>query len=302
MAALPRGPIVTGYDGSDQSQDALALTRLLASLLGADVVVLSVVTLAPTEAAWAVYERIQREEEQRLAAEARAGMREVDRLEVLTQRGTSPARELHDLASRRRARMLVLGSTHRGALGRVLPGTVADRLLTGAPCPLAVAPRGYGQSDHPMRTVAVAYDGSAEAQEALSLAFELAAAANSKLKLTAVADPRIPLPVGPGAEAWAAMAASERTRGRTQMKEALDRALQSAAAGLEAASEVVEGDPRTTLREISERADMLLIGSRGYGPLGRVLLGGVSSAVIRTAACPVIVTPRSVVGEAPNPH
>jgi nucleotide-binding universal stress UspA family protein len=38
--------------------------------------------------------------------------------------------------------------------------------------------------------------------------------------------------------------------------------------------------------------DLLVIGSRGYGPLRAVLLGAVSGRVIRDAACPVIVVPR----------
>jgi hypothetical protein len=37
---------------------------------------------------------------------------------------------------------------------------------------------------------------------------------------------------------------------------------------------------------------LLLLGSRGYGPLRAVLLGGVSHVVVREAACPVIVLPR----------
>ena len=36
----------------------------------------------------------------------------------------------------------------------------------------------------------------------------------------------------------------------------------------------------------------MVVGSRGYGPLKAVLLGGVSGQLIRSAACPVIVVPR----------
>ena len=38
--------------------------------------------------------------------------------------------------------------------------------------------------------------------------------------------------------------------------------------------------------------DLLVIGSRGYGPVRRTLLGGVSAEVTRTSACPVLVVPR----------
>jgi nucleotide-binding universal stress UspA family protein len=38
--------------------------------------------------------------------------------------------------------------------------------------------------------------------------------------------------------------------------------------------------------------DLLVCGSRGYGPMRRVLLGGVLRKLIRRAACPVVVVPR----------
>ena len=44
----------------------------------------------------------------------------------------------------------------------------------------------------------------------------------------------------------------------------------------------------------AEDADLLVLGSRGYGPRRAVLLGGVSGRVVRRAACPVIVVPRAI--------
>jgi nucleotide-binding universal stress UspA family protein len=78
------------------------------------------------------------------------------------------------------------------------------------------------------------------------------------------------------------------------MEEVLRRGVASIEAGIEATGEVtVDFDPRSVIASASEGLDLLLMGSRGYGPLGRVLLGGVSSKVIREAGCPVLVTPRS---------
>ena len=50
--------------------------------------------------------------------------------------------------------------------------------------------------------------------------------------------------------------------------------------------------PVTALEQLSHDVDLLVCGSRGYGPLGSVLLGGVSRRLIHRAACPVIVVPR----------
>ena len=55
---------------------------------------------------------------------------------------------------------------------------------------------------------------------------------------------------------------------------------------------VVEGMPTEVLLQRSKQLDLLLVGSRGYGPFGRVLMGSVSTALVRECACPVIVTPR----------
>jgi nucleotide-binding universal stress UspA family protein len=56
--------------------------------------------------------------------------------------------------------------------------------------------------------------------------------------------------------------------------------------------EFVVGDPVEELAKRSEAADLLLTGSRGYGPMRAVLLGSVSGRLVREADCPVIVVPR----------
>jgi nucleotide-binding universal stress UspA family protein len=54
------------------------------------------------------------------------------------------------------------------------------------------------------------------------------------------------------------------------------------------------GDPAGQLGEHSGRLDLMLAGSRGYGPLRSVLVGGVSGRLMRTVQCPIIVVPRGV--------
>ena len=60
--------------------------------------------------------------------------------------GGSAAWVMSDYAERGEVDLIVVGSPHRGALGRVFVGSVANSLLHGAACPVAVAPRGYGHS------------------------------------------------------------------------------------------------------------------------------------------------------------
>lgn len=53
------------------------------------------------------------------------------------------------------------------------------------------------------------------------------------------------------------------------------------------------GPPAETLASACEDGvDLLVAGSRGYGPLARVLLGSVTTGLTGMAPCPVIVVPR----------
>lgn len=56
--------------------------------------------------------------------------------------------------------------------------------------------------------------------------------------------------------------------------------------------ETIRGDPSGVLIERSGNLDILMLGSRAYGPLRHVLLGSVSARVMREAHCPVLVVPR----------
>ena len=62
---------------------------------------------------------------------------------------------------------------------------------------------------------------------------------------------------------------------------------------------VLEGDAAAELAAASAEVDLLVVGSRGYGPVRRVLLGSVSRELVRSAACPVVVLPRDVAAGSP---
>jgi hypothetical protein len=88
---------------------------------------------------------------------------------------TSAAAGLHRLAETLDADLVVVGSSHRGPLGRMLIGSTATRLLNGARCPVAAAPRGFATSEHPvLRVIGLGYDGSPESRVALEGAARLA--------------------------------------------------------------------------------------------------------------------------------
>ena len=80
---------------------------------------------------------------------------------------------------------------------------------------------------------------------------------------------------------------------REDSRAALDKALAALPEGVTAGEEILEGDIVDELASLDEHeVDLLVCGSRGYGPVRRVLLGGVLRKLIRRAACPVVVVPR----------
>jgi nucleotide-binding universal stress UspA family protein len=199
--------------------------------------------------------------------------------------GDSPARGLHELADSRGAAMVVVGSSHRAGLGRIFPGTVATRLLQGGPCPVAIAPRGYADdSPGEPRVIGVAFDASPESREALDFAATLGGRVAAALRVI-TAYQGTPPEGNPTLEGM-----------RTpyeQLQDDLKAAVERLPAELRAEPRFLLGEPAHVLAAESElRMDLLVMGSRGYGPLRSVLLGSVSEVVVESASCPVILIPR----------
>lgn len=58
---------------------------------------------------------------------------------------------------------------------------------------------------------------------------------------------------------------------------------------VEVRPELIEGQPAGVLRELSHKADLLVVASRGHGGFATLLLGSVSAQVVRHAHCSVVV-------------
>src|SRR5699024_10966850 len=79
---------------------------------------------------------------------------------------------------------------------------------------------------------------------------------------------------------------------RHQAMRLLDDAAERVATGfpdVPVTSELLPGTPREALEEISERTDLLVVGTRGLGPVLGSLLGSVSRGILHDAGCPVAV-------------
>jgi len=212
----------------------------------------------------------------------------------------SATHALHDLVEREQARLVAIGSSGRGRAGRVLPGAVTDRLLHGAPCPVAVAPLGYSFEDAgaDLRLIGVAFTDTPDGHAALSTASMLAIRAHAFVRLLTVAEPLHPMMTA----TLDAMALEDvRSARQTKAEATLGRGLDAVPASRSAGGEILSGDPSDTLAAASADLDLLVCGSRGYGPTRTLLVGGTSHALVRKAACPVLVVPPSSAPRHPKP-
>jgi nucleotide-binding universal stress UspA family protein len=275
--------LLIAFDGSDGGRDALELARVLAaSERDASALVVTVIAADPVPIEYALLEDAPDAEpllEQ--AAEKLAGIE----VEARAYAG-SPAGILTMLAEREDFDTIVVGSPHRGAIGRVMLGSVATSLLNGAPADVAVAPKEYAQARHEtLRDIAVGYDGSPESKAALRRAEALAERFNARIKILTVVKPPAAAPVmAPGAYAPEYPPEPDRV---------IREGLGSVDPRLAAETARLDGNPALELiRACEEGVDLLVVGSRGYGPLARVLLGSVSRKVAQNAPCPVVAVRR----------
>ena len=141
------GKIVIGVDGRQGGRDAIALARHPAS---PDASFTLVYVYGRGPISWWRHqlgeERPYDREASMLATEReRAGIQ----AGIACVPDASPAAGLHDLADTIAADLIVVGASRHTLPGRVLLGDDASASLHGAPCPIAVAPRGYTRSAFP---------------------------------------------------------------------------------------------------------------------------------------------------------
>jgi nucleotide-binding universal stress UspA family protein len=279
-----------GVDGNDGSRDAIALAERLVDQDGD--LTLAYVYWGDTQV-WRgsspAYDAVEREHARELLEKARedAGIE----AQLRWQGSSSVGRGLHELAEEIDADLLVIGSPRGGLLGRIHVADSIRDALNGAPCAVALAPAGYGQESVAMREIGVGYDGSPESEHALAVARTLAGAHHAKL--SAFAAVTVPTFIAHGRSA----------ADGTTIEDLVDQAREQIArlGGVE--PHAGYGDPAEELALYGASLDLLVIGSRGYGPLGRLVHGRTAQHLARRARCSLLVLTRGArehlaVGEA----
>jgi nucleotide-binding universal stress UspA family protein len=273
--------VLVGVDGRPNGRDAVALaTRLLAD--GGRLTLVHVHSEAPHTARDSVPGRAGEAEQASLAL--LRGERDATEVEaeLLAFHAGSPGQGLHLLAEQRKADLIVVGSCSRSGFGRAMLGDDTRAALNGAPCAVAVAVRGYFEHPLPIATIGVGYDGSPESRLTLAAARRIAAGNRALIRALHV----VMLP----SYGFAGIAAPA-------VGESVDALLQDARTEIETLEDVqgraVYGLPGEELASFGEEVDLLLVGSRGYGPVKRLMLGSTSNHLQRHARCSLLVLPRS---------
>jgi nucleotide-binding universal stress UspA family protein len=266
--------VIVGVDGGPTGRDAVAVAVLLVAADGR-LVLTHVLELTPVRGASNVYGPAQTAESMALL-EAERDATGVD-AELVPVTASSVGRGLHYVAQTRAADLLSVGSTTRSLAGRVLVGDITRAALIGAPCAVAIAPLGYASDAGAITKVGVGYDGSRESEAALAFARELAAHHRAALTAMTVVEP--------------ATMARGVIRSQADDHE-LDEAKRDLAALDGVEGEVASGLAGEELALFSDRVDVLVVGSRGYGPIRSLMLGGTAVHLASSAHCPLLVLPR----------
>jgi len=275
--------VLVGVDGRGGGRDATALARRLVDG-GEGKLTLAHVREGATNPYHAVVPGLLDEERDASVKLLEKEREEADvHAELVSVVAQSPGRGLHEEADAQAVDLIVVGSCKRGVLGRVMVGDDASAALNGAPCAVAIAIGGYSQTAGPLAKLGVAYNDSPESEDALELARELTGETGASVSALEVVHMSAYMfgglvmapPVGDAIEAMlgeaqARMDALEGVEGR--------------------ASYGLAGED---LARFGDGLDLLIVGSRSYGPVRRLVFGSTSSYLERHAHCSLLVLPRA---------
>lgn len=282
---MTRGPLrlLVGYDGGTGSRDALSFAKALCEKTEVELTVASVRPYRPGPLGAEGFGTAIKEDEHWIG---RGTCEVLGSIPFATRviAGGHEAAGLKELAEAEDSDLIVVGSTHRERIGSVFPGSVGGHVLDGAPCAVAIAPRGLSDSDFSIQTIAVGYDGSKASATALHLAVGLTERTDASLLILGAVEISLGLA---GFE-------TRQPKGfqQAQMERHLQRALESVPPTVPAESRLLLGEPAEMIVETASEVDLLILGSRGsYGLVPRLMLGSVGAAVVKGATSPTLITP-----------
>ena len=287
-----RRPIVVGVDGSEASTAALGWAAVEARGSGRPLHLLHAFDLtggqpSPVEGA----HRASYDPQRPLREAAQYAADLAPDLIITATQSNDPPRAAFERASQE-ADLVVLGTVRHTSFGAAVQGSTALTVAIHAACPVVVV-RAPARRTAAKRVI-VGFDQSDAAARALT--FSARWAADHDLALTVlnscadeVDDEEARMPQGVRED----ISAARLHRQETAVTEVLDP-VQRERPGLPIEVELTRSEPSTALVERSGDAQLVVVGTRGRGPVKGLLLGSVSEHVLHHANCPVMIVPPHV--------
>jgi nucleotide-binding universal stress UspA family protein len=266
-----RAPILAAFSTEGAAREPVEFGLAASRVTGAPLVVVNVRQAAPIGRAAGVAVDDSVGDADRTLEHLRIDMRrrKID-LDVRVVEARTVVGGLTGAMERLEPELVVLGSSGRGAAGSVLLGTLTERVIHEAACPVAIVPEGYRAPENGVEVVGAAFAPTREGREALDVAAALARAAGVRLRVITACD----------------------SKHAEEAEATVREALAELGADPGTDVDVLVGDPAEGLVAASRGVGMLVMGSRGRGPRRAVLLGSVSRKVASGAHCPVLVLAR----------
>ncbi len=283
--------ILLAYDGSDCARAAVDDLLQAGLPVTAEVRVISITeSWMPPPSSYEVMAGRNQESEALLQArEAAVAIRTAfPQWEVTpqTQMG-SPGSILLEIADHWNPDLIVVGSHGRTALGRLILGSVSQKVVTAAHCSVRVARGKISEPDTPVRLI-VGLDGSAGAAAAADTVVARNWPVGTEVRLV---NATWDLPLV-GTEAAAAELAAWVREAKQQLEVKMNETKEKLQArGLQVSMVIEQQDPKHLLCDEAEKwgADCIFVGAQGISKIERLLLGSVSAAVAARAHCSVEV-------------
>lgn len=209
--------------------------------------------------------------------------------DVMAVDGNMPATRIVEVAGQIGADLIVLGTHGRSGFQRLLLGSVTERVVRTARCPVVtVPPPSVVTSTLPFKRILCGIDFSDPSMAAFRVALSVARESDSALTLLHVlefpsgepTDATLPFDMG----AYRAAVQADSTR------RMMDLITEDVRAWCTPATKVVHGRPYEQILEAAEEmsADLIVLGVHGRNALDLMLFGSTTNQVIRRATCPVL--------------
>ncbi|HEY7783928.1 MAG TPA: universal stress protein [Pyrinomonadaceae bacterium] len=303
--------ILIGYDGSESSDEALKDLRVAGLPDSVDarlVTIADVFVPPPITAADDMFpmqvppgvRRAHERAEQKLAEAARLATQASEKLKSYFPKwklqhealADSPAWAIVRIADEWRPNLIVVGAHGHSVLGgRLILGSVSQRVLYEANASVRVARGGKGSSDSVIRII-VGLDGSPHSHAAVDAVSQRQWPKGTAVRLVSVVDTIMAVSADPSDQSvlsWLEVDDDEKSEKVRRLFEPLAEKLR--AAGLDTSVVIRRGKPKDELVEEATRwnADNIFLGAKGMRGIERLLLGSVSAAVAASAPCSVEV-------------